>query len=44
LITQVEDNSLTAILKGKSKESEEIAGSAKNKRVLVRVIDFDFIF
>jgi len=38
---QVEDNSLTAELKG---ARDEIGDSSKNKRVLVRVIDFDFLF
>ena len=38
---QVEDNSLTAELKG---SRDEIGDSSKNKRVLVRVIDFDFLF
>jgi hypothetical protein len=38
---QVEDNSLTAELKG---GRDEIGDSSKNKRVLVRVIDFDFLF
>jgi hypothetical protein len=37
----VEDNSLTAELKG---ARDEIGDSSKNKRVLVRVIDFDFLF
>ena len=38
---QVEDNSLSAKLKG---GRDEIGDSSKNKRVLVRVIDFDFLF
>lgn len=42
LITHVEDNSLTAFLKDEQKEA--ITSDSKNKRVLVRIIDFDFIF
>lgn len=38
---QVEDNSITCVLKG---ERDQIGDSSKNKRVLVRVIDFDFLF
>jgi|LauGreDrversion4_2_1035121.scaffolds.fasta_scaffold957542_1 hypothetical protein len=42
LITHVEDNSLTAVLKDEQKET--MTSDSKNKRVLVRIIDFDFIF
>ena len=37
------DDSLTAEMKGKNK-SQEKGLNSKNKRVLIRVIDFDFLF
>ena len=40
---EIEDNSLTAEMKGKNKEREK-GENSRNKRVLVRVIDFDFLF
>ena len=43
LITQIEDHSFTATIL-KEEKLDNLGKGAKNKRVIVRVIDFDFIF
>ena len=43
LTTKVEDKSITAEIKGKN-EQDRIGAQSNNKRVLVSIIDFDFLF